>query len=144
MPQVESKEDTMVSEYLDEVQEVMNRGQIREMLGAVMSDYKGSRCMTSVPSFRGPGISLGQLSHFPPTQFRNLKKCFVRSFDGFIGWRSGYSNQTLEAILVEFGGGTAGFSPICRKAIPTILITKRTEYKRKVNDRYSVRKSDDN
>ena len=133
-PKPEPKED--VAEYLDEVEEVINKGQIKEMLAGVMSDYRENRVMTSVPSFRGPGVSLSQLSTYPPTQVRNIRKCFARSVDDFIGWRSGYSSQALEAILVEFGGGTAGFLPVCRKAIPTTLITKRDGYKRKVNDEY--------
>lgn len=143
-PKPEPEEGIVVKEYLDEVEEAINRGQIKEMLGEVMSDYRGSRVMTSVPSFRGPGVSFSQLSTFPPTQVRNIRKCFARSVDDFIGWRSGYSNQALEAILVEFGGGTAGLLPVCRKAIPTTLITKRDGYKRKVDDKYFVRENDDN
>lgn len=120
-------------------EELARKDKIGEALSQIMTEHQGERQpMNPVPSWLGPGVSLGQLSTFFPTQVRNLKKCFAKSVDNFIGWRSGYSNQALEAILVEFGGETAGFLPVCRKATPTVLITKRTGYKRKVNDRYRI------
>lgn len=75
-------------------------------------------------------ISFGQLGEFLPTQIRNLIKCFAKDL---YGWKSGASDRTLEKMLVEFGSGDV---MACRQASPTVLITRRDGYERKVNDKY--------
>ncbi len=118
-------------------EELFRKDKIGEALSQIMTDYREeSGSMNPIPSFKGLGVSLGQLSTYPPTQVRNIKKCFARSVDDFIGWRSGYSNQTLEAILVERGGDTV-LGSICRKASPTVLITKRPGYSHKKDGKYT-------
>lgn len=131
-------EETEVNTKSDEelIEELTRKDQIGAALAQIMTDYRETRgCMNPIPSFKGVGVSLGQLSTFPPTQVRNIGKCFARTVDDFIGWRGGYSDQTLEALLVERGADTIE-GPVCRKSTPTVLITKRSEYKRKVNGEY--------
>lgn len=121
----------------DFLADLTRKDRIGRALSDIMQDYAETRGpMNPIPSYKGVGISLSQLATFPPTQVRNLVKCFGRSVDE-LGRRSGYSVRTLEAILVEFGGETVGFSPICRKTDPTVLITKRSGYKRKVDGKYT-------
>lgn len=115
-------------------EELSRKDKIGEALAQIMTDYREqSGAMNPIPSFKGVGISLGQLSTFPPTQVRNLRKCFSDK-----SWQSGYSDQTLDALLVEFQSGAVGFIPVCRKSTPTVLITKRPEYRRKVNGEYPI------
>lgn len=119
------------------IEDLTRKDRIGRALADIMQDYRETRGpMNPIPSYKGMGVSLTQLATFPPTQVRNIKKCFVRTVDDLTGWRGGYSDQTLEALLVERGADTIE-GPVCRKATPTVLITKRPEYRRKVNGEYN-------
>lgn len=135
------KEDEKIAqENLENVDEAIRQGKIEHFLKQMIADHReesGALNMNPIPSFKGMGVSLTQLASFPPTQVRNIKKCFARSIDDFARWRGGYSDQTLESLLIERGGDTV-YGSVCRKADPTVLITKRPGYERKVDGKYSV------
>lgn len=125
-------EDAREMSHKETIDELIRDGRISDMLQAIMSEHRAVilSCPPCPPS-TDRTVSFGQLGEFPPTQVRNLIKCFAKDLHG---WKSGASDRTLEKMLVEFGGGDA---MACRQASPTILITKRDDYKRKVNGEYN-------
>lgn len=121
-PKLLNASDMTLEEFIDEV---TRKGQVADMLNAIMVD---SENMCSCPSSKGQTVSYGQLAEFPPTQVRNICKALHREPTTL----RYYSDKTLEKLLVEWEGDITA----CRKANPTILLTKRPEYARKKDGKY--------
>ena len=122
-------------------EELRRKDQIGDMLTDLINDNRLSHglhdltCRPCPPS-RQATVSLGQLSSYPPTQLRNIQKTFFREPTSL----RYYSDQVLDSLLVEWGwedSREAWDVTTFRKAIPSVLITKRPGYQRKVDGKYS-------
>lgn len=119
-------------------EELCRKDQVGDMLTDIMNEHGLSHGLhRPCPASRQATVSLGQLSSYPPTQLRNIQKTFIREPTSL----RYYSDQVLDSLLVEWGewgdSSEARGATTCRKATPSVLITKRPGYQRKIDGKYN-------